>query len=316
MNRSELTRFVKDSALSLGFSKIGIAKAETITEEASRLRTWLARGYQADMHWMEQSVEKRENPRLVLDGLKSVVSVALNYYSPAVHSSAPGTGKISRYAWGDDYHLILPDRLESLLARIRERVPGVNAKVYVDTGPVMEKVWAVRAGVGWLGKHTNVITREYGSWVFLAEILLDVELEYDSPIGDFCGSCRACIDACPTDAIVAPYVLDASKCISYLTIEHRGRLPDELTPSFGRWVFGCDICQDVCPWNRFQQETAELSFHPRPGNAAPDLTGLTQMSPEQFADRFRRSPVKRAKREGLARNARAALESQASLPSS
>ncbi len=302
-----LTQWIRTRAAELGFCAVGVARAESLHPETDRLHEWLKRGYQASMQWMATSAEKRGEVAQVLPGARSVVSVAMNYYTPGEHPDDPSTGKISRYAWGDDYHLVIPQRLEALVSGLRALDPRIDAKVYVDTGPVMDKAWAVRGGIGWLGKHTNVITRAYGSWVFLGEIILNAELEYDVPVEDLCGTCSACIDACPTNAIVEPYVLDASRCISYLTIEHRGPLPVDLAASLERWVFGCDVCQDVCPWNRFQQPTEEQAFAARPANRAPALAELADLSAEEFTERFRRSPVKRTKREGLARNARAAL---------
>jgi epoxyqueuosine reductase len=204
---------------------------------------------------------------------------------------------------------MLTKQLEKLYEFIKSEISGVDGKIYVDTGPVMDKAWAVRAGIGWLGKHTNIITRKFGSWVFLGEILIDAELEYNTPMLDYCGKCTACIDACPTQAIVQPYVIDANKCISYLTIEHRGELPKEIVSNFQNWIYGCDICQDVCPWNRFQNETEEPAFQPREENVAPKLTELAEMSQEEFSRRFRRSPMKRTKHSGLTRNAKAVLES-------
>jgi epoxyqueuosine reductase len=301
---------LKRKAAELGFSGMGIARAELLNEEKQHLHEWLARNYQASMQWLDRDAEKRIDVTKVLPNAKSVISVALNYYSTAQHSNDSAFGKISRYAWGDDYHLVLTERLEKLLEFIKTEIPGVIGKIYVDTGPLMEKAWAARAGIGWLGKHTNIITRKFGSWVFLGEILIDAELEYDAPMLDYCGKCTACIDACPTQAIVQPYVLDANKCISYLTIEHRGNLPQEIVPDFQNWVYGCDICQDVCPWNRFQIGTEELAFQPRKENVAPKLTELAEMSQEEFSRRFRKSPMKRTKHSGLTRNAQAVLESK------
>ena len=261
------------------------------------------------MQWLERDIEKRIDVTKVLPNAKSVICVTLNYYSPSRHSENPNLGKISRYAWGDDYHAVLTQRLEKLYEFLKSEIPGVEGKIYVDTGPVMDKAWAVRAGIGWLGKHTNVITREFGSWVFLGEILIDAELEYDTPMLDYCGNCTACLDACPTQAIVQPYVLDANKCISYLTIEHRSELPKEIISNFQNWVYGCDICQDVCPWNRFQKETEEQAFQPREENISPHLTELAGLSQEEFSRRFKKSPMKRTKHSGLTRNAKAVLES-------
>lgn len=304
-----LTAKIKSKAIELGFGKVGIARTETLTDEGQKLQEWLNRGFHGTMDWMARNVEKRVDPRVVLPEAVSVICVAMNYYVDVAHSSEAERGNISRYAWGDDYHIILTERLNQLLDFVKSVVPDVKAKLYVDTGPVMDKAWAVRAGIGWLGKHTNVITKDYGSWVFLGEIITDLELEYDEPIADFCGTCTACIDACPTDAIVEPYVLDSNKCISYLTIEHRGEIPGELKAKFEGWVYGCDICQDVCPWNRFQKASAEEAFQPREWNMSPKLEELTSMEQEEFSSRYRKSPMKRTKLEGLQRNAKAVQRS-------
>jgi epoxyqueuosine reductase len=310
MEAMSLTTSIKTKALELGFSLVGIARAEEVAGEGAHLREWLHRGYHASMEWMNRDIEKRTDPRNMVPAAKSVVSVAMNYFSATHHAADSATGKISRYAWGDDYHLVLGERLKQLLAFIQSIQPNVNGRYYVDAGPVMDKAWAARAGLGWLGKHTNVISKEYGSWVFLGELILDVELTYDAPMEDFCGTCTACIDACPTQAIVEPYIVDAHQCISYLTIEHRGELPAGVTQKFDRWVYGCDICQDVCPWNRFAKETNEHGFKPREENIAPKLTELRALTQEDFSRRFRRSPIKRTKHSGLTRNAAALLESQ------
>jgi len=303
------THRLKMKAAELGFSEIGIARAELLNEEEKHLRQWFALGFHASMQWLERDTGKRLDVTKILPNAKSIICVALNYYTPGQHSTNPALGKISRYAWGDDYHLVLTQRLEKLYEFLQSEIPGVSGKLYVDTGPVMDKVWAVRAGIGWLGKHTNIITRKFGSWVFLGEILIDAELEYDTPMPDLCGTCTACLDACPTQAIVQPYLLDANKCISYLTIEHRGELPKEIVTNFQNWIYGCDICQDVCPWNRFQNETDEPAFQPREENIAPKLTELAELSQEEFSRRFRNSPMKRAKHSGLTRNAKAVIES-------
>jgi epoxyqueuosine reductase len=305
-----LTDKIKSKALEIGFSAIGITQAVSLAEEAENLSEWLRKKYHAGMKWMENESGKRTDPRSVLPGARSVVCVGMNYYSPEQHSMDPEAGKISRYAWGDDYHEIVSERLNVLLEFIKSEVPSVVGKFYVDTGPVMDKAWAVRAGIGWMGKHTNIINRTYGSWIFLGELILDIVLKYDEPIMDLCGTCTACIDACPTQAIVQPYVLDSNKCISYLTIEHRDELPKGLIPKFHNWIFGCDICQDVCPWNRFQKETEEPLFRPRMKNIAPVLADVAALSQEEFSRQFHRSPVKRTKQSGLVRNANAVLESQ------
>ncbi|MDD8017462.1 MAG: tRNA epoxyqueuosine(34) reductase QueG, partial [Bacteroidota bacterium] len=237
-----------------------------------------------------------------------VISVAINYYSPVEHSQNPNKGKISRYAWGDDYHIHVTKRIQMLFDCIKQLAPESNGRYYVDTGPMMDKVWAARAGIGWQGKHSNLITKEYGSWVFLGEIITTLKLDYDSPIEDFCGSCTACIDACPTDAIREPYVVDSTRCISYLTIEHRGEIDQQFHDRFENWIYGCDICQDVCPWNKFQQATEHKEFFPREKNISPDLDELKNISQEEFSKRFKDSPIKRTKREGIIRNAKTVKE--------
>jgi epoxyqueuosine reductase len=305
-----LSAHIRDQARNLGFSKVGIARSDVLTEEGARLNEWLGRSFHGTMAWMQKESEKRVDVRRIIPDAKSVISVALNYYVPTVHPDSHKTGKISRYAWGDDYHIVMTPRIQSLVDCIKLEMPDVRSAAYVDTGPVMDKAWAAHAGIGWIGKHTNIITKEYGSWVFLGEIIVDVELEYDQLIADFCGSCTACIEACPTEAIVEPYVLDSTKCISYLTIENRGDIPEELKPKLVNWVYGCDICQDVCPWNRFQQPTEETAFRPREENVDPELYALSEISEEEFSRRFRRSAVKRTKRRGLVRNAKAVLEGQ------
>ena len=264
------------------------------------------------MSYMARDPEKRTDPRALLPSAKSVVSVALNYYSPEEHSTNRHTAKISRYAWGDDYHDVLREKLKALLNWIQERDPGVQGKICVDSSPTMDKAWAVRAGLGWIGKHTNLITKELGSWVFLGELLLSIELEYDDFIEpDHCGSCTACLEACPTDAFIAPYQIDARRCISYATIELRDdEFPEVLAPHIENWVFGCDICQDVCPWSRFSKAGGEPRFAPRPDVVAPQLADLVDISDEEFSSRFRGSAIKRAKAAGLRRNARAANSNQ------
>jgi epoxyqueuosine reductase len=301
---------IKRQAYSLGFDKVGIVPAEALTDEGEILQEWLARGFHGQMGYLARDPQKRSDPRLLMPAAKSVVCVALNYFRPEKHVDDPEIGKISRYAWGDDYHDILRDKLKSLLAWVFERVPGIEGKICIDTSPIMDKAWAARAGLGWIGKHTNLITREFGSWVFLGELLLSVELDYDSYIEpDHCGKCTACIDACPTQAIIAPYELDATRCISYGTIELRDpQLPEPIDSNLKNWVFGCDICQDVCPWSRFSKETEESRFTPREGTIAPRLQELVEMTQEEFSTRFRKSAIKRAKLDGLKRNARAARE--------
>ncbi|MBV9927808.1 MAG: tRNA epoxyqueuosine(34) reductase QueG [Acidobacteria bacterium] len=307
----EMTAAVKRRARALGFEKVGVVRAEALMEERARLEEWLARGHHATMGWMERGLERRTDPRELLPGALSVVAVALNYYTPHGHSREEGRGKISRYAWGDDYHDVLGEKLKALLAHVKEIVPEVQGKVCVDAQPSMDKAWAVRAGLGWIGKHTNLITRDYGSWVFLGELLLDVELEYDTAREeDHCGTCTLCIDSCPTQAIVEPYVVDSNLCISHATIELRDEeLPANVAGHLDGWLYGCDVCQDVCPWNRFEQPTPEPRFEPRPGAVSPDLEEIASLTHDAYVERFRRSPVKRAKLAGLQRNARTLLKS-------
>jgi len=296
---------IKRRALFEGFNKIGIVGASTLEDEGRRLRQWLARGYHGDMQWMSREVEKRINPSEIFPQARSVVVVALNYFTPHQHQQTPTTGKVSRYAWGDDYHDVVKTKLSSLLAWIREQEPSAEGKICVDIQPTMDKAWAVRAGLGWLGKHSNVITQEYGSWVFIGELLLNLELDHDEqPVEDHCGTCTLCIDACPTAAITEPYVVDSNKCISYATIELRAsELPEQM--DLAGWLYGCDVCQDVCPWNRFEGQTGESRFAPRSGNVNAELSEILELTPQTYAARFRGSAMKRAKLSGLQRNARA-----------
>jgi epoxyqueuosine reductase len=264
------------------------------------------------MSWMARDVAKRLNPLELFPPARSIVVVALNYYTPDQHQENSTTGKVSRYAWGGDYHDVLKTKLESLLAWIREQEPNAAGKICVDIQPAMDKAWAVRAGLGWLGKHTNLITPEFGSWVFIGELLLDLDLEIDADrVEDHCGTCTLCIDACPTQAITEPYVVDSNKCISYATIELRTpELPEKIQAGVSGWLYGCDICQDVCPWNRFEQATDEARFRPRPDNVNANLDEILELTPAAYAERFRGSAMKRAKLAGLQRNARALLSNQ------
>jgi epoxyqueuosine reductase len=309
-SKASFSRFLKERAHAEGFDKVGLVSAVTLDGEAERLKEWLARGYHAEMRWMDRDTHKRTNPLEVFPQARSVLVVALNYYTPHEHQDNPTTGKVSRYAWGDDYHEVMNDKLRSLLSWIKTQRPEAEGKVCVDIQPVMDKAWAVRAGLGWIGKHTNVITTEYGSWFFIGEILLNLELEYDTDqVEDHCGSCTQCIDACPTQAIAEPYVVDSNKCISYATIELRGEeLPEQMTESLSGWFYGCDICQDVCPWNRFEQVTQEDRFSPREGNINAKLSEVLDLTPETYVERFHHSAMKRAKLSGLQRNARALLD--------
>ena len=301
-----LSEKIRSYARDVGFDKVGIVRAEPLNDEGSRLNEWLSAGYHGQMAWMERWREKRVNPAELLPNAKSIVAVALNYFTPHKHSNDQNAGKISRYAWGDDYHDVLKEKLYRLFESIKAEAPSVNGKVCVDTAPMMDKVWAERAGIGWIGKSSNLITTDLGSWVFLGELILDVELEYDTAVvADHCGTCTACIDACPTGAITMPYVVDARKCISYGTIELREEtLPEDISSNLDGWIYGCDICQDVCPWNRFEKPSVETRFEPRVGETDLDLDEVNALTPEMFAERFRRSAMKRTKISGLKRNAK------------
>jgi epoxyqueuosine reductase len=296
---------IKQRALLEGFNKVGIVRADSLEDEGRRLKEWLARGHHGEMRWMARDVHKRISPHEIFPQARSVVVVALNYFTPHQHQQSPATGKVSRYAWGDDYHDVVKEKLLSLLAWIKGQEAHAEGKVCVDIQPTMDKAWAVRAGLGWLGKHSNVITPEHGSWVFIGELLLNLDLDHDRErIEDHCGTCTLCIDACPTAAITQPYVVDSNKCISYATIELRApQLPEEM--DLAGWLYGCDVCQDVCPWNRFEQETSETRFAPREGNVDVELSEIMELTPERYAARYRGSAMKRAKLAGLQRNARA-----------
>ncbi|MEW6731666.1 MAG: tRNA epoxyqueuosine(34) reductase QueG [Acidobacteriota bacterium] len=302
---------IKEYSYQLGFAKVGIVRAEPLELEGGLLREWLAQGYHGKMNYMQRGVDRRTDPRLLLPSARSVISVAFNYYTPQQHTHDSEIGKISRYAWGDDYHDVLGERLLQLLDFIQEHEPYLEAKCYVDAGPMMDKAWAVRAGIGWLGKHTNVITREYGSWVFLGEILLSLELEYDDTIvPDYCGTCTRCIEACPTQAIIAPYLVDSQRCISYATIELKDeQIPAPIKDHLDNWIFGCDVCQDVCPWNRFARECEEERLQPREGNLAPRLDELLEISATEFKQRYQNSPITRPKYAGFLRNVQAVRDS-------
>jgi epoxyqueuosine reductase len=293
---------VIEKAKRLGFELVGFAKAEELTEETANLEKWLELKYQGNMEYMERNFDKRKNISKIFVGAKSVISLGMNYYTGEQYSNQKDKGKISRYAWGKDYHLIIWEKLNELETELKENDPEFESKSYVDTGPLMDKAWAVRAGLGWLGKHTNVINTEMGSWFFIANIITNYEFESSSVITDHCGSCTACIDACPTNAIVDEYVLDSTRCISYLTIENKGDIPGKFKSNFDNWIFGCDICQDVCPWNvKFSAVTQNFEFHSK--NKEFRISEIMNMSEEEFRNRFSESPVKRAKLKGLKRNA-------------
>lgn len=308
-----LSARIKEQARQIGFHKVGIVRAETLATERERLNEWLRRGYHAQMSWMARDPERRTDPQALLASARSVIVVALNYYTPSQHqNSASQTGKISRYAWGDDYHEVLGEKLRALLNWIKVQQPQTEGKVCVDAQPTMDKAWAARAGLGWIGKHSNLITREYGSWVFLGELIVNLELEYDDePMEDHCGSCTLCLEVCPTGAITEARVVDSARCISYATIELREpELPTNVSGHLNNWLYGCDDCQDVCPWNRFEKPTDEPRFEPRAGEISISLPQILRLTQEEYAARFRRSPIKRAKLSGLQRNARALLSAE------
>ncbi|MGK7920504.1 MAG: tRNA epoxyqueuosine(34) reductase QueG [Trichodesmium sp.] len=299
---------IKHKALEIGFHQMGIASANELIPEINRLQRWLDKGYQADLKWMANP--KRQDLKKVMPEVESVICVALNYYTPHQHSENTTIGKISRYGWGRDYHKVMEKKLKSLANWLQEQEKEILVRYYVDTGPVMEKALAQRAGLGWIGKNGNLITREYGSWVFLGEILTNLELTSDRPHTEHCGTCVRCLEACPTNAIVEPFVVDANLCIAYHTIENRNaELPEKIKENLKGWVAGCDICQDVCPWNqRFAQETNIYEFQPYPDNLAPQLTELAKISKEDWNRQFPASALRRIKPEMLQRNARANLE--------
>ena len=293
---------IKKKAKELGFQKVGIAKAESTPKEKADLESWLKQGRHATMEWIVKRKNERGDIHTYFPEAKSIISVGINYYVGKDQSHILFDGKISNYAWGDDYHDVVKKRLFQLLGWIKESQPKIKGIVCVDTSPVMDKVWAQRAGLGWLGKHTNLITRDHGSWLFLGELILDIDLEFDSPFDDdLCGNCTACIDACPTQAL-NEYQIDAGKCISYLTIEHRGDLPADQNNLHG-WIYGCDICQDVCPWNEKFSETSDISeFKPRPEILNWTNEDWQNLDEDGFRKLFRGSAVKRTKYVGLKRN--------------
>ena len=301
MNAKEKhTAIIKTEAKRLGFLSCGISKAGFLEEEAPRLESWLNKNMHGQMAYMENHFDKRLNPTLLVDGAKSVVSLLLNYY-PAEFQNEESY-KISKYAYGQDYHFVIKEKLKELLHTIQTEIGEVSGRAFVDSAPVLDKAWAAKSGLGWMGKNTNLITQKVGSFYFIAELIIDLELEYDAATTDHCGSCTACIDACPTEAIVAPYVVDGSKCISYFTIELKENIPEEMKSKFDDWVFGCDVCQDVCPWNRFSKPHNEPLFQ-----ANPELLSFTKKDWEEitedvFKEVFKNSAVKRTQLEGLKRN--------------
>jgi epoxyqueuosine reductase len=303
--RIELVARIREEALRLGFFKVGITPARPLPDK-ERLMKWLREGMYGEMCYMERQAPKRLDPGLVLDGACSILVLALNYYAAGTFPHSPMKGKISRYAWGDDYHAIVKDRLEALLTFIKKLEPSARGLCYADTGPVMEKAWGALSAVGWMGKNTTLISRSHGSWFFIGVILLNIELEYNPGERNFCGRCDRCLKACPAGAIIAPYLIDARLCISYLT-QLRGPIPRRLRPLMGNRIFGCDVCQEVCPWNRFAVKTSEPEFHPREGNLVPDLAPLVGMSMQEFSRRFIKSPIYQTTRDGFVRNVVVAL---------
>lgn len=298
---------IREHAMSLGFHKIGIAGLDHDDRAEKKLQTWLDRGYQADMEWMARP--QRQNVRLLMPEARSVLSVALNYYTDHQHSPDPKIGKISRYAWGRDYHRIMHKKLKTLCQWLESQYPEIKTCYYADTAPIQDKVWAERSGLGWIAKNGNLITKDYGSWVFLGEVVTNLELPPDPPHTQHCGSCTRCLEACPTGAIVQPFVVDANRCIAYHTIENRSpELPPEITQNLGGWVAGCDICQDVCPWNqRFAQPTDVADFQPYPENLEPPLAELANITEAEWDRRFTGSALRRIKPPMLRRNAQANL---------
>ncbi|GAB5401726.1 MAG: tRNA epoxyqueuosine(34) reductase QueG [Aureisphaera sp.] len=294
------TQFIKSEAKRLGFLSCGISRAGFLEEEAPRLEKWLKDGMQGEMAYMENHFDKRLDPTKLVEGSKSVISLLLNYFPS--DSQEVDSYKISKYAYGTDYHFVIKDKLKELLHSIQTEIGGVHGRAFVDSAPVLDKAWAAKSGLGWMGKHTNLLTKQVGSFYFIAELIVDLELEYDTPVTDHCGSCTACIDACPTQAIVAPYVVDGSKCISYFTIELKNEIPHEFSGMFDDWMFGCDVCQDVCPWNRFSQSHNEPLFDPNPQLLSKTKADWEEITEEVFRELFKKSPVKRTKFSGLQRN--------------
>ena len=294
-------QIVIEKAKQLGFDLVGFAKADLLVEESIKLENWLENGYQASMNYMEKNLHKRKDVKEILPTAKSVISLALNYYTSENHTREKNSGKISRYAWGKDYHLVIWQKLNELETELKELEPELEILSYVDTGPVMDKAWAVRAGIGWMGKHTNIINPEIGSWFFIATIITNYEFEYSEIITDHCGTCTACIEACPTNAIVQEYFVDANKCISFQTIENKDEIPIELKGKFDNWIFGCDICQDVCPWNnKFSVVTSEKDFYPQ--NKEIFFDEVLTLDNHSFKEKFTESPIKRTKLKGIQRN--------------
>jgi epoxyqueuosine reductase len=294
------THFIKSEAKRLGFLSCGISKAGFLEDEAPRLEAYLKNNLNGQMQYMENHFDKRLDPTLLVDGAKSVISLLLNYYPE--ENQIADTYKISKYAYGQDYHFIIKDKLNELLHSIQSQIGEISGRAFVDSAPVLDKAWAAKSGLGWVGKHTLLITPKSGSFNFVAELIIDIELEYDHAISDHCGTCTACIDACPTEAIVAPYVVDGSKCISYFTIELKEAIPAEMKGKMNDWIFGCDVCQDVCPWNRFSKPHNEPLFNPHPELLSFSKKDWQEITAETFSKVFKNSALKRTKLQGLERN--------------
>ncbi|PIF00853.1 MAG: tRNA epoxyqueuosine(34) reductase QueG [Maribacter sp.] len=300
--KSKYTAMIKSEAKRLGFLSCGISKASFLEEEAPRLEKWLNQNMHGEMQYMESHFDKRLDPTKLVEGSKSVISLLLNYYPG--DKQKEGTYKVSKYAYGQDYHHIIKSKLRQLQDFITTEIGEVDGRAFVDSAPILDKAWAAKSGLGWIGKHSNLLTRKVGSFYFIAELILDLELDYDSPATDHCGSCTACIDACPTQAIVGPNVVDGSKCISYFTIELKNEIPAQFHGKFDDWMFGCDVCQDVCPWNRFSRSHNEPLFNPHPDLLSNDKNDWEEITQEVFNKVFRKSAVKRTKFSGLKRNIR------------
>ncbi|OMQ11107.1 tRNA epoxyqueuosine(34) reductase QueG [[Flexibacter] sp. ATCC 35103] len=294
------SKFIKSEAKRLGFLSCGISKAGFLEEEAPRLEKWLNNNHHGQMAYMENYFDKRLDPTLLVDDAKSVVSLLLNYYPEETQTQE--SFKISKYAYGQDYHFVIKEKLKEFLHSIQENIGDVSGRAFVDSAPVLDRAWAAKSGLGWIGKSGNLLTQKVGSFYFIAELILDLDLEYDHATTDHCGSCTACIDACPTQAIVAPHVVDGSKCISYYTIELKENIPYEMKGKFDEWMFGCDTCQDVCPWNRFSKPHSEPLFNPNPELLSFSKKDWIEITEETFRAVFKNSPIKRTKFDGLKRN--------------
>lgn len=300
INKSQYTKFIKVEADRLGFLSCGISKAGFLEDEAPRLEDWLKNNSHGQMTYMENHFDKRLDPTLLVEGSKSVISLLLNYYPSQIQTTE--SYKISKYAYGKDYHFVIKEKLKELLNSIEENIGEVSGRAFVDSAPVLDKAWAAKSGLGWRGKNSNLLSKQVGSFFFIAELIVDLELDYDTVTTDHCGSCTKCIDACPTQAIVAPYVVDGSKCISYYTIELKENIPFEMKGQFDEWMFGCDTCQDVCPWNRFSKAHSEPLFNPNPEMLSMTKNDWEEITEDTFKKVFKDSPLKRTKFDGLKRN--------------